>query len=181
MASLGCARNWLGFHYFSLSTIAHRLFENIFAYGVHLTRDRRQGGQNPLSAAMITNFFSSSTSRVALRPQQHFHKRPGGAVPPYPTCIKVGAHINTATLPFTFKVMKSDSSCVTPLTISVASLPHENGGGGRNARFLNNECMILVLSTCIKVQFRCWQKSVGVRDRKVASTTRSMQKKKCMK
>ena len=43
--------------------------------------------------------------------------------------------------------MKSDSSCVTPLTISVVSLPHENGEEGRNARFLNNECMILVLNS----------------------------------
>ena len=119
---------------------------------------------------MITIFFSSSTSRVALRPTQHFHTPPGGAVPPFPTRIQACDKRNIATLPFTFKVMKSDSSCVTPLTISVVSLPHENGEEGRNARFLNNECMILVLSTCIKIQFRCWQKTAGVRDRKVAST-----------
>ena len=129
---------------------------------------------------MITNIFSSSTSRVALRPTQHFHTPPGGAVPPFLTCIQAYAQINIATLAFTFKVTKSDSSCVTPLTISVASLPYENGDEVRNARFLNNECMILVLSTCIKVQFRCWQKTVGVGDRKVASTS-SMKKKKCMK
>jgi hypothetical protein len=71
--------------------------------------------------------------------------------------------------------MKSDSSCVTPLPISAASLPHENREEGRDFRYLNNECMILVLSTCIKVQFRCWQKTVGDGDRKVACT-RSMQK-----
>jgi len=72
VANHGCTRNWLGFHHFSLSTIALRLFENTFTYGVHLFRDRRQGGQNPLSAAMITNSFlfqyvqSCSAAHAAL-------------------------------------------------------------------------------------------------------------------
>jgi hypothetical protein len=73
--------------------------------------------------------------------------------------------------------MKNDSRCVTPLRISVASLPHENGEAGRNFRFLNNECMILVLSTYIKVQFRRWQKTVGCGGKEM----RCVQKEKCMK